>query len=625
MRLVALGLGLVLAVQVFAQKLPADGSCQWSIGPQGETVFTVLEVSWKWTDKGRRTIYRNDDLQCGGFCRGKKHLLHEQCDQSCDTPCTAIHDVSLGPLFPDMEVPEQLDQDVARFTGMSETRNYGYTAMTATYERMGGQAYESDPALQLKAKFGCWNQDPCSYKQKVYDVHDIECVLTYTLKRETRMPDGSVVTTQGPVRTSKISGTVPVPDSVRDGEGKEVVCRCSIVSDDKDKEVGFWGPGDNGTGLVCMHGDDRHRLDGKGLEGLGLTLVGQSMDRFTVTVSNKPPDCDKLIIPAGWEFQCVDGSLQDTVLVEDATIEFMTGSNVGSLTLNVEANPWNVFDRAVKDVRTLCLNIKKREPEPGKQYRLVPPSRPAVVDLARMTRDSRFKGPWDQTRLWIVTDRASLDDVGKVLLPGPTPRMYLRELYTVVERNLFRIDPKTDLKLADNRLFVTSAPDEGPLDWFVAWKVRNDKAKSLAWLKGNTKALVALFEKEKVEEAAEGVAMLAAALTKTRDKDATMTAVEILLDPHLEPYRKPVANDPHSSSVTALLTWTTDAVLAGKVLDYIEACRPPSAPFACRNVSKDLPQDVQDRAKRWTTALRQAEGLVRNSGNRATDRPFGRI
>jgi len=234
---------------------------------------------------------------------------------------------------------------------------------------------------------------------------------------------------------------------------------------------------------------------------------------------------------------------------------------------------------------------------------LVPPSRPAVVDLARMTRDSRFKGPWDQTRLWIVTDRASLDDIAKVLLPGPTPRMYLRELYTVVDRRLFRLDPKTDMKIVDNRLFVMSAPDERPLDWFTAWKIKNDKAKSLAWLKANVKALAALFERDKPEEAAEGVAMLAAALMKTGDSQAAVAAIDILLDPALEPHRKQIASDPHCAAMVAPLTWTTDATLAVRILDYVEACKPRSAVFACRNVAETLPQEIKDRAKKVVASL----------------------
>jgi len=38
-------------------------------------------------------------------------------------------------------------------------------------------------------------------------------------------------------------------------------------------------------------------------------------------------------------------------------------------------------------------------------------------------------------------------------------------------------------------------------------------------------------------------------------------------------------------------------------LDYVEACKPRSAVFACRNVAETLPQEIKDRAKKVVASL----------------------
>lgn len=580
-----------LSMWAASQTQPADGQYTWSIGIQGEKTMTTVEAKWTWK--------RSENLAAGSYwvfcsneCQGKKHFLHENCDLSCDKTCNGGHSFDLAPFSSYTSNYREVEDDMKRFGVSGEIEGLGYALSGAVLEQMKLTEYANDPANTYKWRSQCWNKDPCSAAFKDYDKVLFTATVTYTLMRTTTMDDGSTLVTKGPVRNHEVVLDVAVPGSMRDKAPKKVNCRCSIISDEKG-EVGLLdGVGD--TELYCLHGDEKHALAQGQLAQIGLTVVGEDMNKFTLTVGKPPAECEKFVIPAGWEFLCEDGSAQDTLLVEDA--ELITVGNTAVLASTRPSGLWAIVDVLTKQARTLCLNINKKEPSPGLKYKLVPPSDPRKVELARMTRDSRFRGPWDQVRLWIVTDRATMDEIGKVLVPGPTPRMYLRELHTVVNRHLFTIDPAKDAKIVDNKLLLAYAPDEEAIDWFVDWKMRHDKTKALSFLKANAKTLAEQFKDNKPEDAAAGVATLAGALARRGGPEGGKAAVDMLLDPALAPYRDVIVNDTHQGQVVGPLTFTADVGLANRILDLIEATKTPVGVWACQNVAPGLPQEVKDRA-----------------------------
>jgi hypothetical protein len=212
-----------------------------------------------------------------------------------------------------------------------------------------------------------------------------------------------------------------------------------------------------------------------------------------------------------------------------------------------------------------------------------------------MSNQARFFGPWGQVRLWIDTERARLDEIGKVLVPGPSASMDLRELHTLVQERLIEPDPKADAKIMDSKLLAALNAQTEALEWFLGWKVRNDRAATPKSVRSAGKAMAAHFEGRSPQDAAEGLANLAGALARTGD-DGTAAALDLLADQALEPYLAQTAAGPGLGPLLMALATTQDAALAGRLLDLAEKHPGPSARLACLNVSPNLPQAVRDRA-----------------------------
>lgn len=569
------------------QNAPQDGSCAWMLS-KSDTVQTIVEVSWKWVRQGLPQNASQKGLWCTNYCNGEKHILHEQCDLSCDRTCNAIHRGEITPTGGYAPLVDTLEESFAKF-GVADAKERAHAVQYSTRPKLKINELVSDPNNALSFNFTHWNQAPCSYNIKYFKTQLYLCTIEYKLKRVTKQPDGSEVTTLGPVTVHKCYADVPVPGSIHGPVKPTVACACTIVREGDDEYGMLQDESGQDTGVACVSNGITTLLDGQQLASMGLAFQGEDMNTFTVTVANKPPDCERLIIPAGFEFVCSDGSAQDTLLAKDFEFVFVAGSSVG-----VQA-PRGPFDFLAPEARTLCLNIDKREPSPGKKYTLSMPRDPGTLRLARMSNSARFFGPWDQVRLWILTDRASMDEIGKVLIPGPSASMYLRELHTLVEERLIELDPKADAKIADSKLLTALAPEADALEWFVGWKMKNDRAGTLKFVRSAAKAMAAHFEGRDPMGAAEGVANLAASLSRHGD-DALAAALDLFADKALAPYVGPISEQPSFGALLAALAETEDAAIAGRLLDFAEKHPGASTTVACLNVNPTLPQAVRDRA-----------------------------
>ena len=84
-----------------------------------------------------------------------------------------------------------------------------------------------------------------------------------------------------------------------------------------------------------------------------------------------------------------------------------------------------------KTIAVHCLEIDKDPPDSSVKFSLGRANDPVLRNLAMFTQRSAIKGPWDQARLWIYTDKASLERVNKRLAIGCPPGMYVRSLWDV--------------------------------------------------------------------------------------------------------------------------------------------------------------------------------------------------
>lgn len=81
-----------------------------------------------------------------------------------------------------------------------------------------------------------------------------------------------------------------------------------------------------------------------------------------------------------------------------------------------------------RSMRTLCMNMNLKEPAKSVSYFPYRATDPVVPMLARITDASRFRGAWDQARIWIYMDRATLDQLSEKLVGGMSISGYLMAL-----------------------------------------------------------------------------------------------------------------------------------------------------------------------------------------------------
>lgn len=136
------------------------------------------------------------------------------------------------------------------------------------------------------------------------------------------------------------------------------------------------------------------------------------------------------------------------------------------------------------NARTHCLNKDLKEPEPGVRYFPYMNNDEILVELAKKTAESNFRGPWDQVRTWIYTDKVSLDDANKVIVPPVSPAQYVNGLFDV--QKLGGLDAKD---LANKNIFSPSLLNSATLldeafNW-VSMRVGEVAGKELRkWIEG---------------------------------------------------------------------------------------------------------------------------------------------
>lgn len=98
---------------------------------------------------------------------------------------------------------------------------------------------------------------------------------------------------------------------------------------------------------------------------------------------------------------------------------------------NVYAALDSELQGAPNQMRVLCLNMDKKEPAAGIKYLPIRTTDPIITQLANKMNNTNYRGPWDQARMWIYTDRATMDDINKRISPKLSPAAYMLGLADV--------------------------------------------------------------------------------------------------------------------------------------------------------------------------------------------------
>jgi hypothetical protein len=315
-------------------------------------------------------------------------------------------------------------------------------------------------------------------------------------------------------------------------------------------------------------------------------------DMNHAVVSFNPGFEGNVFIPAGWELECISGGGQDVQLVED--LMFAVPALGGSV--RVELGPLAASWTSGARVRTLCLDIEKPEPDEQMKYRLMPPKNPFIAALARITRESRFRGPWDQARLWIVTDQASYDQIGKVMRPMVGQGRFLSEMFRAAEVGALSPFDARYAKIMELRFLFAENYEPKAVEWLLASKLITNPQATIGWIKGQSAAVRRLFEEGDAGDDVDLIGLLAYVLARDGGEPGAEAAIWLLEQATPEAHRTAVADSQGARDMAMLLRITSDEKAASVILGWLERATPPIATVAALNVNAELSPTVRERA-----------------------------
>lgn len=442
--------------------------------------------------RGGRAWSYPPDMVCSRECKGRVHYRHPDCDFSCDARCSQIHRANLQPEA-SSQVPYSRDfgPGLQQF-GFPGHEPWTQERVFIDMERQFDEAVApilADPKNSLNKVFPHWNDTPCSRVSRGLGFQDYIVTANWQIYRFDLAPDGRMIRVNGPKGSADI-GSLSIPtEAICYVREPRIECRCMVVIDPKlapRTETGGGNAGDSNkgggtstgggnTGGGTTGGSTGGGTTGGGQTG-GSTGGGQTGGN---TDPNPPPETPPPGCSNGDTGACIGPIDLDYCKFEvecrDMNVGRCTAENptdkpitfcINPGTLCIPSDPtyqlmafstecrFNIMPRSRVEFdvevvpasgpslgtqnprgggegRIQCLEMEKKQPKPGVKYKLGIPNDPKLVALMNLASKSLVRGPWDQVRTWIYTDKASHMDVTERLIPAPAEGTYLRLLHEV--------------------------------------------------------------------------------------------------------------------------------------------------------------------------------------------------
>lgn len=466
--LVALTLGALCTAAMAQNDNPMGG--QGSITSQTEfkreirnpndtgvagTEFFKLTYDCKWelvkiegTEEPRKSV------ECVLTCKGNKHIKHTDCDLSCDTPCPAnVHRFSFTGRAKNrskaMEKAEMDADNLVRATGADpHAANW-----TSYYTRALRNARHMAEQLRNYA-VPCWNDAPCTTWKRVYGVARYEFRVTGTLTENGYYMSKGVKTSYQARNRGTHTETVadiwlPQDDHVDWHVDYKCKCEPAKVKDFGKGDGPNKGKGEKSIWDGFLLWDDDEDVIETPNDKVRLLITGIDLNHVHIEVQNDLDEGITLLLGGGLILTPKDGSTQSmTLLVETKLV--VAAHSTGSV-----------------DARSACIEMNKKEPTSSSVFTLSKQTNSALRDLASITNASRFRGPVDQARVWILTDHATYDQIKDHLIPSPTKGQYLNALYDVAQANGVDIEDPKFKPCFDPSLLVSTTARAEAVEWMV--------------------------------------------------------------------------------------------------------------------------------------------------------------
>lgn len=143
-------------------------------------------------------------------------------------------------------------------------------------------------------------------------------------------------------------------------------------------------------------------------------------------------------------------------------------------------------------MRVLCMNMEKKEPAAGVKYYPYRPKDPVISALAKLMDQANFRGPWDQARLWIYTDKATYEQVNERLVNGVGQSAYLMALADVAFAGGLDDKMLKDPKYVKPEFMLGSGAPSYARTWLMETLDAFHPKKAGEWLKSNAATMLQL-------------------------------------------------------------------------------------------------------------------------------------
>ncbi|MBX3118607.1 MAG: hypothetical protein KF784_06050 [Fimbriimonadaceae bacterium] len=540
-----------------------------------------------WKDEG---ITGLRDYYCDKMCRGKKHLLHSQCDDSCDRACEEVHRVTLPPELTslhDLGYPNKIEDITKDFQKFGATFKGGDVEWNLR-EAMQ-KAIDKDAAKwTVKLDWRHWFNGACGGQKRRLKAHRYSGKLHYEMYREVPGPDGKIIKTTGPTGSMDMFEFKVFLDQY-DASPAYTSCRCSVISEEP-KEHGYIPPPSTEEVGVCMvTPQGTVQCSTNALAEMSFNVSCQNMGLALITAENPTTKPIALELYPGTVLRSDDPNFQDMLIIALIKMVLPPKPLYASALPEWIVPPAKVTARA----RIACMNMHKKQPEPSVKYEVGLPSDRGWAKIAGLQAKLRTEDPYDQARLWVYSDKATYEDITTKLFPAPSKGQYARALYQL------KADCEIDLSGEEYKgcfdpmiLGGTDAP-LNTVPWLVKEVDQRDPNKLAKWVEGSGKDFADAFAKAGKAEIA-FFAALTNSLAASSNPAVRASAARFILTVLPQSLQGKVAE---ADGLKGILGWlfSADAAEAKAALDVYEACRPTSGALYLRNLNPALPEDIRTR------------------------------
>lgn len=538
-----------------------------------------------WRDEGISGVTR---YYCEKPCRGQKHLLHSQCDDSCDKGCPGIHKFDVPPdffLLGDAAGSnlQPITKDFQKFGAGDQT---GANVEYAVRDLIQKSLDKNMARLTAKIDWKHWFDGSCGGQDRTLKGHRYTGVLHYQMFREVEGTDGKIIQSNGPGGSLDAYQLVIYTDQY-DTQPAYVSCRCSVVSDEKEHSY-VAPPEDKQTGVCLVTPNGNVQATDKLLEQCSFEATCQNMNQCTFTAENPTDQPMSLCVYPGTILECQDDSHQNMVCVS------MVKMTLPPKTVFASIIPELAGGKVTVRGEVACINMRKKEPSPAVKFKPGLPASSEYQSIAAFQAKQRIQGPWDQARIWIYTDQATYSDIQELMLPAPNKGSYARALYQLSHDCKIDLSDPKYAKCFDPALLGGTTLYPEMTAWLVNQLTLRDAGKLAKWVQGSATDFADAFAKPD-RLAFEHWAALAKALALSPNESVQNSAADFLLKVIPAELR---AKTRDAGACSGVLLWLSqkNPERAKLALDIYEAYKPQGAAMFLLTPHPELPADIKNRA-----------------------------